>query len=112
MARQSYQRAQVSGADGESHRRAIALVVNRNQEGKLNCVGDVTLTANAASTTVNSGAALLCGPDSFIGLCPLTANAAAALATTYTSARNNGSFVITHANNAQADREFTYSVLG
>jgi hypothetical protein len=38
---------------------------------------------------------------------PMTANAAAALATTYIVPAK-GQFVITHANNAQADKTFRY----
>src|SRR4051812_23628971 len=78
-------------------------------EGRRNTTGSVTLTANTASTTVtvtNFGAA------STPLLTPTTANAAAALATTYVSARANGSFVLTHANNAQTDRIFYYSFDG
>ena len=89
--------------------------MNSVQAGKLNCVGDVTLTANAATTTVNSGAALLCAPDSHVSLSPTTANAKAEHASAtgaYVSSRSDGSFVITHNNNAQADRTFTYAVIG
>jgi hypothetical protein len=71
--------------------------------------GSVTLTANAASTTVND--ARFQSSQSVV-LCPMTANAAAALATTYVSARNAKSFVLTHANNAQADKTFEYIFAG
>lgn len=78
-------------------------------EGRRNTTGTVTLTANAASTTVthaNFGAA------SVPQLMPTTANAAAALATTYVSARTNGTFTLSHANNAQNDKTFYYSIDG
>lgn len=78
-------------------------------EGRRNTAGSFTLTANAASTVVthaNFGAA------SVPHWKPSTANAAAALATTYVSARANGSFTISHANNAQTDRTFYYSIDG
>jgi hypothetical protein len=45
-------------------------------------------------------------------LSPTTANAAAALATTYVSAVTQGSFTLTHANNAQTDKTFGYVALG
>jgi hypothetical protein len=78
--------------------------------GKLNVTGSVTLTANAASTTVN---APNIGPDSVILFSPTTANAAAALTGMYISAQTaETSFVITHANNAQADKTFGYVILG
>ena len=43
-----------------------------------------------------------------------TANAAAEIGngTMYIGAVNNGAFVVTHANNAQADRTFLYVALG
>ena len=79
-------------------------------EGRSNANGSVTLAANTSTTTVskatiNANAAVL--------LFPKTANAAAALATTYASVTaGGGSFTITHANNAQTDRTFFYVVVG
>ncbi len=85
--------------------------INSLIDGRSNATGTVTLTANAASTTVTdnkfeSSMAVL--------LQPKTANAAAALATTYITDANKskGSFTITHANNAQVDKEFSYVRLG
>lgn len=78
-------------------------------EGRRNTTGSFTLTANAASTVVthaNFGAA------SVPHFTATTANAATALATTYVSARTNGTFTVTHANNAQTDRTFYYSIDG
>src|SRR5262245_30443504 len=94
----------------------IVMAVRQLMEGRSNAVGTVTLQAGATSTTV---AAPTCGPSSAIFLFPQTANAAAALATTYVAPSSTpplnpapGSFVITHANNAQADRTFWYVALG
>jgi len=85
--------------------------VNGLIDGRPNVTGEVTLTANAASTTVTdnkfeSGMVVL--------LQPKTANAAAALATTYITDANKtkGAFTITHANNAQVDKTFAYVRLG
>lgn len=78
--------------------------------GKLNVTGSVTLTANAASTTV---AAPNIGPDSVILFSPKTANAAGAVGTTYVSSQTaETSFTIAHANNAQVDKTFGYVILG
>lgn len=110
MSRESYTNAPTQFDDSKLRR--LATVLNRTQEGKLNSLGDVTLTAGTTTTTVETEGALLCGPNSFIGLMPTTANAAAALGTTYISSRLKGSFVITHANNAQVDKTFTYAVFG
>ena len=80
--------------------------------GRSNATGQVTLTADATTTTlvgenVNENAQIF--------LTPRTANAAAALATTHASiTRVSGvnTVTITHANNAQTDRTFGYVILG
>lgn len=79
--------------------------------GKLNVRKEITLTASAGSTTITDPRA---SAFSFIGLMPMTANAAAEIGngTLYVSQRNNGSYVITHANNAQTDRTFVAMVIG
>lgn len=93
--------------------RSISSVVNRALTGKINAIGEVTLTANAA-TTVLKDARLTAG--SVLLLDPLTANAAAALynGTTYVldANRTNGEHTITHTNNAQTDRAYKYLIIG
>jgi hypothetical protein len=86
---------------------ALALVM----AGKINCVVDVTLTANAASTTLKDPRI---GYFSAILLMPMTANAAAALATTYVlqTGMLKGSAVISHANDTHADKTFRAVILG
>jgi len=79
--------------------------------GRANSVVDVTLAANAASTTVpfvNCSSA--CGPIPI----PLTAHAAAEIGngTLFISSIQNGAFTITHANNAQTDRNFRFVCSG
>src|SRR5688572_8914549 len=74
---------------------------------KWNASGQVTLRANQATTTVTksvSPGAVNVAVGDEIMLSPRTANAAAAIATTYISAVGQGTFTITHANNAQADK--------
>jgi hypothetical protein len=87
----------------------MRVTVNESQRGRLNATGTVTLTANAASTTVTD-------PEFTAEMVPVlmatTANGAAAIATTYVSARTNGTFTLTHANNAQTDRTFLYIRIG
>jgi hypothetical protein len=87
----------------------IVLAVNELFQGRSHAVGTVTLRANQTTTTVSSDT---CGDESVILLSPTTANAAAALATTYVSAVTQGSFTLTHANNAQTDKTFGYVALG
>lgn len=89
--------------------RKVANTVNQILRGKLNSGNrTVTLTAGAGSTAVTEA---LCSVRSMVALMPTTANAAAALGTTYIAAAD-GSFTVTHANNAQTDRTFAYSVIG
>lgn len=91
--------------------RELAQVVNSLRDGKVNSTGTVTLTANAASTTLSD---VRIGRTTKIMLTPTTANAATALSTTYVTYpnANTEAAVINHANNAQTDRTFTYVLLG
>ena len=101
------------GANDAAHRRQIARTANLAIQGKANNKGEITLTANAASTTVTDSRASF---FSTIVFEPLTANAAAELygGTMYVTEANHlkGSFVITHANDANADKTFRYVILG
>lgn len=83
--------------------------VNQLILGNSNNSGSVTLTENTTTTTVLNSRV---GANSKIILTATTANAAAALATTYVSAKTAGQFTITHANNAQTDRKFDYIHVG
>ena len=89
---------------------AWALRVTR---GKTTNFGAVTLTDSAASTAVTDEK---CTTGSVILFDPMTANAAAEIygASMYVTAANrrNGTFTITHANNAQTDRTFRYTIVG
>ena len=77
--------------------------------GRHNAGGICTLTPNATSTVVSQPN---CSKDCFPQITPMTANAAAALTTTYVSAVGQGSFTLTHANNAQTDRKFYFTCTG
>ena len=95
----------------EKDQTKIVGAINQLGQGRSNAVGTVTLTASATSTTV---AAPACGAGAKVFLFPTTANAAAALATTYVQAADvtKEQFIVTHANNAQTDRTFFYVALG
>lgn len=96
---------------GSGLREAIA-AIRELIRGRSNAVTQVTLTANVTSTTfttknINESAEVF--------LTPRTANAAAALATTYVSiSRIAGDLTvtITHANAASTDRTFGVAILG
>lgn len=87
--------------------RRIVDVLNAVQRGKLNCTGQVTLTAGGTTTTVVDPRI---GPDSCILLSPLTANAAAVA--WWISAQSNGSATITHPNSPAADQKFNFALIG
>ena len=83
--------------------------VNRMMDGRSNAVGEVTLTASATTTEVTD---YRVGRDSVVVLMPTTANAAAAVGTTYVSELTQNAFTLTHANNGQTDRTFGYAITG
>lgn len=89
----------------------FAQAIRALQAGRSNAVGACTLGANAATTTV---AAPNCAPTSQVLLFPLTAHAATELGngTLYVSAVAPGAFTLTHANNNQTDRTFSYACFG
>jgi uncharacterized secreted protein with C-terminal beta-propeller domain len=81
--------------------------------GKIEATGEITLTINVGTTTLNR---LGLSPQSVVHFDPRTASAATELygGTMYvlTANRSNDSWIITHANNATADRTFSYTALG
>ena len=91
--------------------RQIAAIVNRLNQGKLNCSGTVVLTAGQATTAVDDPRA---GPSSFIGLTPLTPSGATEVAggALHVSSRSRGQFVLAHANGGSSDRAFAYLIIG
>jgi hypothetical protein len=100
---------QLSPSETQAYR--IVNAVRQLMQGRSNAAGTATLAASATSTTV---AAPNCAPGAQVFLFPRTAHAAAELAAggCYVSAVGNGTFTLTHANNAQADRTFSYVCLG
>ena len=83
------------------------------RSGKLQCVTELTLTANAATTTFTD---VRLSAYSAVCFDPMTANAAAELAagTLYVTSANRGSgtWTITNANSAQTDRTFRVMIIG
>ena len=77
-------------------------------QGKTNNVLDVTLTANAATTTVTDARI---GPYTAAVCIPMTANAQA-IAMPYRSTSTAGSMVLTHANDANTDKTFKVVLVG
>ncbi len=97
----------------EEHRRLIAETANSAMRGKINALANLTLTTSSATTVFTDA---LLSPDSAVFFDPTTANAATELygGTMYvlTANRGDGSWTVTHANNANADRTFRVVILG
>jgi hypothetical protein len=87
----------------------VATVVNQIFRGKIQCTGQVTLTASATSTVVNNPN---CSEYSVVHLSPLTANASSVYTSTYVSAYTDGQFTITHTSLGSADRTYRYTIFG
>ena len=103
------------GPESTDFDRDVVQVVNGIMLGKTNNIGTITLAANQATTTVTVASGLI-GESSVILFSPTTANAANeyGAGTLYVSARDvlNNQFTITHVNNAQTDRTFSYVFIG
>lgn len=81
----------------------------QTRRGKLECVVELTLAANADSTTLVDHRL---SAQSVLVFSPLTANAAAETVYVTAANRDSGYHVITHANNAQTDRSFLVAIIG
>ena len=94
---------------GDLWNRETAAILQWTRKGKLNCVKEVTLTANSATTTLTDE---LIGPDSAILLMPMHTDAAGALGGLYFSTPTAGSVTINHANTASTKKKFRFCVIG
>lgn len=84
-----------------------ATALNQAINGKTNNSGSVTLNASATTTTLENP---LIGPNSKLFFNPETANAQAI--SLPRASCTDGSATLTHANNANADKTFSYLVVG
>lgn len=98
-----------SWTDAKDHLARLADAINNILRGKINAGGEVTLTANSATTTLSD---VRIGTDSVILMQPTTENAAGALSGIYFGTPGDGTVTINHANNAQTDKSFRYVVIG
>ena len=98
----------------ETDLKKIILAIQQLAAGRSNATGTVTLTANAASTTVTPTQTGSIAAGSTVTLTATTLNAAAEFknGTIFVPTVANGSFTITHANNVQTDRIFLYAISG
>ena len=95
----------------EKDPRKITTSINNIIDGRTDNYGQVTLGTSTVTTVVSvSGSSI--SENSVIAMSPRTANAAAALGTTYVSAVANGTFTLTHASAGTSDRTFDYAWIG
>lgn len=89
--------------------REVAEAINNVFAGRIGLAGEFTLNAGVTSTTIIDNRVTT---NSHISYSPNTANASAEIGagTIYISTYANGSFTVTHANSAQTDRTFRYTV--
>lgn len=89
----------------------LSFVLRNALRGRLNNTGTFTLTANAASTTVTDERV---GLNSVVLFMPTTASAATEFGagSLYITVNKQGTFDITHANTADADKTFSYVIFG
>lgn len=89
----------------------ITAALEQVAQGRLNCTGTFTLAASATITTVKAPTV---AAGTIIVLSPQTADAAAALATTYVQPSNvsAGQFIVSHASGASVDRTFGFIAIG
>jgi hypothetical protein len=96
---------------GERDLQRIVDAIMQLNEGRQASIGDLTLRANQATTVVSFPN---CSTECRVFLFPQTANAAAAVPTTYILKVDilRRQFTINHANNAQTDKDFSFLCIG
>ena len=96
-----------------SYLRSLRLSIFNIWRGKLSCVVEFTLTANAATTVLNYKGL---SPQSTVSFDPKTLNASneKAAGTLYvlTANRGNDAWTVTHSNAASADRTYQVKIIG
>lgn len=107
----SYNAVPVTHANEMTHRRLLAEKINQINQGKFNCFIELTLTHDAASTTLNDARISAFSVLSFM---PVTAHAASELTTLYVpeATMKTGQAVITHSNSATTDRSYRVGIFG
>lgn len=102
-----------SFADVTAYLRRILDSLNSLRRGKIECVTELTLTANAGTTALVDPRL---SPQSVVVFDPLTANAAANAAGVnmyvLEANRGNGTWTVTHPNQVTTDRTFRVAIIG
>ncbi len=106
---EAYEPAPLDGPTSREHRRRLAQVINRINQGKLNAVTSLTFRASQTTTTLTDERI---GMNSFLGLAATTANAATTLVAGVYYVATRGSAVFHHASNAAIDQTFAVCIFG
>jgi len=94
----------------QEHRRQMARAINNQLQGKTNNVIQVTLNANATSTTITDARI---GANTFIGFTPLTTNASAAVTSgLHVYSQQNGQATLVHPSSPNIDQTFNVVLIG
>lgn len=94
----------------EAFLKNVVKSLNLAIDGKLNCTGEFTCTANAGSTTIKN---ILCTENSMVLISPTTANAATEFgAGSIYIVSAAGQFQVFHVNSATTARTFRYAIIG
>lgn len=110
MTQKGYTAVPVMLSNEKEHRRQIAQLANNLLAGKSNNVVQVTLNANATSTTITDARI---GANTFIGFTPLTTNASAAVTSgMHVYSQQNGSAVLVHPSSPNVDQTFNVVLIG
>jgi hypothetical protein len=103
-----YINAPLDDVDERKHRRALATTLRGAMRGKINAGLQVTLTPSATTSIIEDARITL---QSAILMSPLTAHGAADMNSMWFQPVN-GSVVINHASNTNADRTFNMVIIG
>lgn len=112
-----FQSVPEDSSDERDHRRRMARAIQALMLGKSNCTLDVTLNANAATTTIQDPR--ISATSAIVPAMATTAHAATALAAgiyvtsiTGATAFQTGSAVINHNNTVDTDKTIRFLILG
>lgn len=102
-------------ANEKEHRRTLARAINRINGGKLNCILDVTLSANTGATVISDDRVGFY--TAVVPAMPLSLDAAADIGTIWCDAPTGGpgattaTITVHHRNSAATDRKIRFLIL-
>ena len=98
-------------AMADANVKKLVITTQQLAQGRTNSSGSFTLAANATATTVSFVSAAP-STSALMYWQPVTADAAAQMATLYCTGQTKGQFILTHASNTSTDQTFNFEVRG